>query len=172
MNSIFKLLTKLPLYSSFRSIGIPILLPFNYTFSITYRCNSRCKTCNVWNLQKKIKNELSLEEWVKVIKSLGKSPFWITISGGEPFLREDLAEIISAIDYYNQPHIINIPTNGLLKIDKIIEGLLDDLKNETNLIINFSVDGIKKEHDYLRGVSGNWKKIIEAYRQTKKLRKK
>jgi len=172
MNSTFRLLTKLPFYLSFRRIGIPKLLPFNYTFSITNRCNSRCKTCNIWNLQGKIKKEMTTEEWVKVIKSLGKSPFWITISGGEPFVREDLMEIISVINNYNQPRIITIPTNGLLKIDKTIEEILNELKDKTNLIINFSIDGIEKEHDYIKGVYGSWKKIIEAYRQTKKLKKK
>ena len=109
------LLFRLPAYWFFRAISKPVLLPFNYTFSITYRCNSKCKTCNIWKIQRKVPFNLELKtsEWFKIIQSLGRSPFWITISGGEPFLRKGLIEIIEAIARFNAPEIINVPTNGV-----------------------------------------------------------
>lgn len=159
---------KLPLYILFRKFGKPIMMPFNYTLSITYRCNSRCKTCNIWQKKVPVEMELNTEEWIKILKSLGRSPFWITISGGEPFLRKDLTDIIEAIMKYNKPSIINIPTNGILKIDKKIREILDIL-NGTKLVINFSIDGICEEHDEIRGVKGNWKRIIENYWNVKNI---
>jgi len=151
------------------------LLPFNYTFSVTYRCNSKCKTCNIWKIQQRVpfNSELRLDEWVEIIESLGSVPFWITISGGEPFLRKDLVEIIESIAKFNHPAIINIPTNGILSstTDKIGE-ILEVLDSKIKLVINYSIDGIEEEHDEIRGVKGNWEKIIDNYKRTRELKKK
>jgi len=176
MRSTIKLVSKLPLYWSFRTFGKPVLLPFNYTLSITYRCNSRCKTCYIWKIQHKIPQEMELttEEWEQVLKSLGDSPYWITISGGEPFLRKDLVEIISVINEYNKPKIINIPTNGILW--KIIyektKEMLEILSPKTNLVINFSLDGIGKDHDEIRGMPNNYEFLKKAYENVVKLKEK
>jgi len=176
MRSTIKLVSKLPLYWSFRTFGKPVLLPFNYTLSITYRCNSRCKTCYIWKIQHKIPQEMELttEEWEQVLKSLGDSPYWITISGGEPFLRKDLVEIISVINEYNKPKIINIPTNGILW--KIIyektKEMLEILSPKTNLVINFSLDGIGKDHDEIRGIPNNYEFLKKAYENVVKLKEK
>ncbi|MGQ4893516.1 MAG: radical SAM/SPASM domain-containing protein [Candidatus Njordarchaeia archaeon] len=175
MRSFGKLFIKLPLYWSFRTLGKPILLPFNLTFSLTYRCNSRCKTCNIWKIQHKIpiNEELTTEEWIKIIKGLKDSPFWITLSGGEPFLRKDIIDIINAIDIYNGPAIINIPTNGLVRrTPNIVEEILELISSDTKLIINFSIDGIGKLHDFIRGIPGNWAKVLDAYKKTKALKRK
>lgn len=170
------LILKIPNYWFFRTAGKNVCLPFNYTFSVTYRCNSRCKTCNIWKIQHKIpfNLELKTDEWIEVIKSLGKTPFWITISGGEPFLRKDLIDIIEAIVEFNRPEIINIPTNGILPYtyDKIRE-ILEILKYpKIKLIINYSIDGIDKEHDEIRGVKGNWERVTNNYWRTKELKEK
>lgn len=170
------LFLKLPAYWSFRALGKPVLLPFNYTFSVTYRCNSRCKTCNIWKIQQKIpfNLELKTDEWIEIIKSLGKAPFWITISGGEPFLRKDLIEIIEAIARFNAPEIINVPTNGVLlnTADKISE-MLEVLKgSKTKLIVNYSIDEVGEKHDEIRGVKGNWEKVVDNYWRTKELKEK
>ncbi|MEM3593090.1 MAG: 4Fe-4S cluster-binding domain-containing protein, partial [Candidatus Jordarchaeaceae archaeon] len=116
MRSTIKMLGMLPLYFCFRNFGIPVLLPLNYTLGVTYRCNSKCKTCNIWKIQQRIKpeQELSLSEWEMTLKDIGESPFWITLTGGEPFLRKDLTELVEIIDDYCRPKIINIPTNGIL----------------------------------------------------------
>lgn len=170
------LFLKLPAYWFFRAIGKPVLLPFNYTFSVTYRCNSKCKTCNIWRIQQNIpfNLEMKTEEWMEIIKSLGNVPFWITISGGEPFLRRDIVEIIKYIAKFNRPEIINIPTNGVLtstsgKIEEILE-IIKDLR--TKLVINYSIDGIGNEHDGIRGVRGNWEKVVDNYWRTAELKEK
>ena len=53
------LLPKLPLYWTFHRFGWPPLLPFGIVISVSFRCNSRCKTCDVW---RKPSDDMTLEE--------------------------------------------------------------------------------------------------------------
>ena len=86
---------KLPLYWAFRRFGWPRMYPFSVVVSISFRCNSKCRTCDVW---RKPNDDMTVEEWDKVFANLGRTPFYITFTGGEPFLRKDLDEmVISAL---------------------------------------------------------------------------
>ena len=79
--SLAKVVTELaPLKASYAT-GRVLRLPVNITVSVSYRCNSRCKTCNVWLLPN---DDLTVPEWDRVFESLGRSPYWFTFSGGEP----------------------------------------------------------------------------------------
>ena len=73
-------------------------VPINLTFSVTNVCQSRCKTCNIWeiyrNQPEKRHEELTLEEIEKIFQSMGHI-YVFNISGGEPFLRSDIKEIIA-----------------------------------------------------------------------------
>lgn len=159
-------------YKLFRRFGIPKLLPMNLTIGLTYRCNSRCRTCNIW--QKKEKNkELTLEEWDKIFRSLGKSIIFLTLSGGEPFLRKDIVEICQIVYQHCQPLVITIPTNGLLA-KAIVEKVAEIVRScpQTQVIVNLSVDGIGSQNDQIRGIKGHYQKVMETYRRLKKLRYK
>lgn len=162
-----ELLPKILIYNMYRSLGFPKLMPMNYTISALYTCNSRCKTCNIW--KKKAEN-LTIDEYKVIFKKLGKSPYWITISGGEPFLRKDLVELCRIIYKYSKPKIINIPTNGILT-NKIVEDVIAIVKDcpKTQIIINLSIDGIGKQHDEIRQVPGNYTKIIRTFKKLKEL---
>jgi len=152
---------RLPGYYLARQTGRLRPLPMNLTFSVSYRCNSRCKTCNVW---RKRVQDFTLDEYVQTFKHLGRSPYWLTFSGGEPFLRPDLIDIILASYRYCRPGIINIPTNGLL-VDRVVQGV-ERLAREaprSSIVINLSLDGIGEQHDDLRGVPGNYDKLLESY---------
>ena len=85
------------------------------------------------------------------------------LSGGEPFMRHDLVDIIKLFYDNNQARVINLPTNGLLtkKIDEGIQGLLDECP-ELSIHLNFSLDGLGETHDKIRGVPGNFKKTIKT----------
>ena len=165
-----ELLPKIAAYKIFRQFGFPKILPINYTISLLYTCNSRCKTCNIW--KKKTEN-LKLWEYEKIFKSMGKSPYWITYSGGEPFLRTDIDKIAELSYKICKPKIINIPTNGLLgdkivqKVDKIAKAC-----PKSDIIINLSIDGIGEEHDRIRQIPGNYEKVIYTYKKLKKLKHK
>ena len=142
-------------------------LPMNYTISLCYRCNSRCKTCNIY---KKKVNELSLEEYNKIFKNIGKSPFWITFSGGEPFLRNDIYDIAFQLINICKPKILNIPTNGI-KTNFIIDTVkkMAEISPKTHFVINISLDSYGQEHDEIRQVPGNYKKAIATFNELKSL---
>jgi len=143
--------------------------------SVTNMCNSRCKTCYIWELYRKQpslkEKELTTEEIVKIFESLGKTVVWYTMSGGEPFLRPDIAEICKAACEISCPEIINIPSNGLLPqlIETRTKQILERC-DETTLIVNLSLDGIDQLQDEIRGIPGNFKIFLDTYHRLSKLR--
>ena len=162
-------------YRLFRAFGHPKMMPINVTVSITNMCNSRCKTCYIWNRYEtnpeKKRDELTADEFEKIFQSLGKQVFWTTISGGEPSLRTDLPRICEALCDFCEPALINIPSNGLLPAtlkDRTREIL--QRCPETTVIVNLSLDGVGFEHDNIRGVKGSFERFAESYSRLKSLR--
>ncbi len=164
-----QLLSRIPgFHKHYRLGGKSAPYPVNITVSLLYSCNSRCKTCNVY--EKRVDN-LTLDEYKKIFSKLGKAPYWFTFSGGEPFLRKDIVDCVKTAYDYTQPGIINIPTNGSLY--KIIPGKVKEMveycKN-SDIIINLSLDDIGEEHDKIRGFPGNWERAIKTYEELSQLR--
>jgi len=162
---VLRLLSRIPSYYLFRATGWPRTPPLNLTLSVTFRCNSRCRTCNIY---KKTSDELDLDEWRKVFCSLGKTPFWVTMSGGEPFLREDLPALVGSLYDICRPSIINIPTNGLLA--QRIPEWVDEIARycaKAQVVVNLSVDELESRHDEIRGVQGNFAKVMETFHALK-----
>jgi MoaA/NifB/PqqE/SkfB family radical SAM enzyme len=164
---VVSLVPRLPLYAWFRATGWPPQYPLNLTLGITSRCNSQCQTCNIHKITSE---ELNLDEWRQVFHSLGRSAFWVTISGGEPFLRSDLPALVKSLYDICQPAIINIPTNGLLS-PRIPEWVAEIAQycTKAQVIINLSVDELGHRHDQIRGVKGNFDKVMEAFHALKRL---
>jgi MoaA/NifB/PqqE/SkfB family radical SAM enzyme len=157
---------RIPLYIPFRVLGWPRLLPLNVTVSVTNRCNSRCRTCNIWC--KEAGEELTTEELDRVFQSLGRAPYWITFSGGEPFLRRDLEDLCQSAYERCRPAILNIPTNGLLQ--RQIPPRVAEIARrcpDSQLIVNLSLDGIGERHDEIRNVPGNFERAMETFRGLK-----
>ncbi len=165
-----QLLSKLPVYKAFYHFawGRPPL-PVNFTLGLLYSCNSRCATCNVY--LKKVDN-LTVEEYDKIFASVGQAPFWFTLSGGEPFLRKDIVDIVKVIYRRSKPAIINIPTNGSLfrVIPERVEAILKACP-ESDVIINLSLDEVGKKHDEIRGFPGNWERALKTYQALKELKR-
>lgn len=146
--------------------------PSYLIYQITSRCNSRCLTCFNWQrLDDPDKNDLRLDEIERVSEAYGNL-LQLTLSGGEPFLRSDIAEICRLFHSNNGVQHLTIPTNGLLPQEtrRLIEQILRycDLNY---LRIMLSLDAIGSEHDNLRGVPGNYKKLRETYLELLDLRK-
>jgi len=162
-----KLITKAIGSNISRLVNKPLVHPFNLTISVTGKCNSKCRTCKIWQKQKV--SDLSLHQWKKILTSVGSSPIWITISGGEPFIRPDITEIIKIIAKKNKPKIITIATNGILS-EKIYQDVKQILSfYHGKLIINISVDGVGGKHDEIRGVKchDKVKKTIRLLKSTR-----
>ncbi len=161
------LLPKLPLYWTFHRFGWPPLLPFSIVISVSFRCNSRCKTCDVW---RKPSDDMTLEEWDRVFATLGRGPVYLTFTGGEPFLRKDTADIVLSACRHCRPAVVTIPTNGLLaqrtieQVDRICRGAAG-----TQIGINLSLDAVGQAHDEIRQVPGNWERAMETWEGLKTL---
>lgn len=169
LRSHITLFSKIPLYMLYRASGFPAIDPVNFTMSLLYACNSRCATCNVY---KKSADRLSLEEFDRIFDSLGQAPFWFTMSGGEPFLREDIADICISAYQRCKPAIINIPTNASLY--KVIPGRVQRILEHcpgTELVINVSLDEIGEKHDEIRGFPNSFTRAMTTYQALQDLTK-
>ena len=105
--------------------------------------------------------ELTADEWTEVFSSLGRAPVWMTFSGGEPFFRGDLADIILAATRICRPAVVNIPTNGWFT-DRIVRGAerICRASPDTQLVVNLSLDHhLPARHDEIRGARGSWDRL-------------
>jgi len=140
--------------------------PVHLTLFLTRRCNARCPFC-FYGAQRDAEggpSELSLDEIGRVSRSLGDL-FWVAFSGGEPFLREDLAEIGRLLHGQNRVGFFTVPTNGLLpeRIAERTEALLAGCPDSV-VVVKLSLDGVGEDHDALRQVPGGFRQVMQAYR--------
>jgi MoaA/NifB/PqqE/SkfB family radical SAM enzyme len=134
---------------------------------ITSKCNSKCLTC-FYHERINGKNDLSFQEIQKLSKSAPSfDKLWL--SGGEPFMRKELVEIIKLFYLNNGIKVINLPTNGILgdKIENDVARLLDECP-DLMVHLNFSLDGLGESHDKNRGIPGNFKKTITIMEKMRK----
>lgn len=152
--------------------------PINLTFSVTNVCQSRCKTCNIWEIYKahpeKRSEELRLDEIEKIFQSMGHI-YIFNVSGGEPFLRPDFVEIIELACKYLSPGIIHIPTNAIAvnRVEEKTRDIIHILKSrypKTRLTLKPSLDHIDSRHDDIRGVPGNFEKVMTLFETLKRLK--
>jgi len=133
---------------------------------VTSRCNSACRTCFYTRDDAPAADDpLGLD----IIRRLAEtSPRFdkLWISGGEPFLREDLAEIIALFHRRCGVGLVNLPTNGLLAepVEAVVERLVRDCP-ALSVHLNFSLDGMGAAHDAIRGVPGAFEKTLSTMRR-------
>lgn len=144
---------------------------FKFTHFVTARCNAKCLHCFYYKNLNKKRNELTLKEIETMCKSMGKI-YYVALTGGEPFLRDDLPEIVYSYYNYNKTRNIIISTNGSLpdKIFKQCEKIIE-LCPKLHLSINISLDGLEDLHDKIRGVNGLFSKAIQSYHKLKEIKK-
>jgi MoaA/NifB/PqqE/SkfB family radical SAM enzyme len=143
---------------------------FQVIYHVTRKCNARCLSCFSWQRTQENASELTIEELRKISSSMPKFP-WLMLSGGEPFLRDDLPAIISTFYKANEARHITLPTNALLP-DRTISMTREICSSakEATLNLVLSIDGIEKEHDRLRGVEGNFEKLMNTWELVAPLR--
>lgn len=126
-----------------------INLPIDCVLAVTYRCNSRCTMCDIWKL--KDTAELALEYFKKLPPTLCD----INVSGGEPFLRQDIVGLVRILHETCPKAKIVISTNGYLT-DLIKEKMREILKYVPTAGVGISIDGIGEMHDKIRGIPGGF----------------
>ncbi|NOZ58078.1 MAG: radical SAM protein [Euryarchaeota archaeon] len=152
-------------YSPLRHLPQVLLKrPVQLTFFVTARCNSACSFCFYLSGKRRRGSELSLEEIERFAASTPEL-LWLAFSGGEVFLREDIVEIAELFYRHTKPVIMLLPTNGLLpeRIAECVEEILRRCRRST-VTVKLSLDGVGEEHDRIRGVRGNFERVMESYR--------
>src|SRR5271157_4975041 len=145
--------------------------PYKLNYAITYRCNSRCRTCSIW--KQKPENELTLNEIGEFARK-NRSFKWIELTGGEPFLRGDIVEIVRTFKE-NSPglYLLTMPTNSLCNPDKEVAEITEMIKlGIPKIAITVSLDGNKEMHDSIRGIPGNYDRALALFKRLLELHKR
>lgn len=119
-------------------------MPTDVSIITTYRCCMKCKMCNVWKYPTDAEKEIKPEE-LEILPSLK----FINITGGEPFMRRDLSEIIE-VAFKKAPRVV-ISTSGYL-----VDETLALAEKFPNIGIRVSIEGLSNVNDDLRGRDGGF----------------
>ncbi|MDD5012049.1 MAG: radical SAM protein [Candidatus Nanoarchaeia archaeon] len=131
---------------------------------LTNLCNSRCKTCFLWKNKKR--EELDFEILEKFAETgLFKKIRFLSLTGGEPFLRKDIDKIVNMFKQKNKKLHITILSNALMP-DVIYEKVKNMPKD---VLITLSFNGKEETHDETRGIGGNFKKLLETIEKLRSL---
>ncbi|MBI5075995.1 MAG: radical SAM protein [Nitrospirae bacterium] len=141
---------------------------------VTERCNARCGHCflDFSNACPQDK-ELSIDEIRRMTRTMGSCLYNVNLTGGEPFLREDLFEIVAAYLNNTSARSIIITTNGT-QVDAV-ESFLRKWTAESlsgRIKISISLDHHEERHDTNRRVPGAYRKALQTYRMVEELKDK
>ncbi|MDD4909393.1 MAG: glycosyltransferase, partial [Candidatus Omnitrophica bacterium] len=148
--------------------------PEELHIELTHNCNSKCIMCDLWDFRKRsprAPQDLSLDEIRHSVEGsqLLKGIKTVVLSGGEPFLRKDIADIVSFFNSYYPRASIGILTNAkdsdlvMKNVDKIVSG-----GKAPGLWLGSSLDGIGGWHDKIRGVPGAFDGLLKTARALKR----
>ena len=162
--------------------------PIGITIAVTGRCNSHCIQCSIWKIcQGDIHNPEMMGKEMTISEILGylRDPMLsdlveVDLTGGEPYLREDIAELVLSIARLKEEGVlprlrtIIIPSNGFLTevIKERVTTILEGIKGKgVDFVSVFSLDGIGKTHDLIRGTKGAFKMTDRTITEALKLQK-
>jgi MoaA/NifB/PqqE/SkfB family radical SAM enzyme len=132
----------------------------------------KCVHCFYWKDLNSCKNELNLEEIERISRSL-PDLFFLRLTGGEPFLREDLYQIIRLFHENSSVDRIGISTNGFATSEII--GITDQVVNSLKKLsfeVGISIDNLYEKHDNIRSCPGAFGKAMDTYDRLVKIREK
>lgn len=138
-------------------MSLKYIRPTDASIILTYRCPMQCVMCNIWKNPTDKSDEIKAED----LKSLPQLKF-INLTGGEPFIREDLAEIVE--ECYRHTDRIVISTSGWYE-DRVIELA----KRFPNIGIRISIEGLSQKNDELRGRRGGFDKGLNTLLKLKEM---
>ena len=125
----------------------------NVVISVTERCNLACEGC--WASEYDKRDDLPIDLLDRIIRELKEMRAnFVTFTGGEPFMRKDILDLIEA----HPDAVFQIYTNGTL----ITEKLADRLQALGNAIPLLSINGFEEANDGIRG-EGNFQTVVRAF---------
>lgn len=136
---------------------VPVTGPLKVFFEVTFRCNFRCKNCDIWKKPNK-EDEINTPQAKNILKQLAENNvLHISFSGGEPFLRKDLLDLIKLAN--NLGMRTSVDTNGWFINREIAKGICQSGLDT----IYISLDGANANvHDYIRGIRGSFERVLKA----------
>jgi MoaA/NifB/PqqE/SkfB family radical SAM enzyme len=144
--------------------------PRQLILTITDRCNHGCHMCYYHDSLNQGALVMSLEEYRLLSRSLGEIEH-LYISGGEPFLRQDLPEILALFYENNGTRSVFIPTNGSLPnaVLRSVRRMLDELPG-LGLSLMLSLEGREEEHDRIHEMKGAFRSVLKTVEELNWLR--
>lgn len=124
--------------------------PTDASIILTYRCPMRCKMCNIWQNPTDKKKEITPKE----LEILPRLKF-INLTGGEPFIREDIEDIVRVC--YTKTQRIVISTSGWFE-----DRVLHLAERFPKIGIRISIEGLSQKNDELRGHEGGFDKGLRT----------
>ncbi len=128
------------------------------TVITTYRCNSKCSMCYIWKNPTLPEEEVSLATLERIPRGIDN----LNITGGEPTLRKDLAEIVDLL--HPKAKKLEISSNGLYP-----ERLEPIVKKYPDIKIRFSLEGFELTNNRIRGEDDGFKKKVAGLKRLKEL---
>jgi len=148
----------------------PAAMPEQVTLFVTDRCDLKCAHCFCWRDLNKGGGEFSLEELRRVLPTMGRFSF-VSLTGGEPFLRDDLPAVAGLLAGVNGVRRISIPTNGYHTQRVLAQTgrLLAACGPGVSVLVKVSLDGLGEGHDEIRGVKGSFDRAVATLSGLKRL---
>jgi len=128
-------------------MDVKIPMPTDVSIITTYRCQMRCKMCDIWKYPTDKNKEITPRE-LEILPDTFK---FVNLTGGEPFQREDLDEIVEVM-FRKAPRIV-ISTSGWHH-----DRILKLAEKFPKIGIRVSIEGLEATNDSLRGCSGGFQR--------------
>ena len=149
--------------------------PHFLDLAVTWRCNARCVMCDTWRSGELnpagVAGELSVAQWRAILErdaDFLRDIRKVGLTGGEPFLRSDLVELVDMLHQRLPGASMSLVSNGLLtgRILAALERIRDFFPG---LVFSVSLDGLGPVHDQVRGVPGAYDKALATIKGAREL---
>ena len=166
-------------YRCLKALGLPGK-PEALSMEVTRRCIAKCVMCNIWRMEPNAP-ELEAADWLRLLESPVLSELKeLDITGGEPFLRKDIVELLMGIGRLKSTHLkslcsVAITTNGFLteKVLKDVGAVIGPLEQAgVTLVFACGFDAVGETHDRIRNFKGGWEKLNATLEGLAALREK
>ena len=141
--------------------------PLKLNVCLTYWCQYRCKTCNIW--QRKPTDELTTTELLALVRE-NPQVAWVDLTGGEIFLRPDIDEVLEAVvTGWRRLAVLHFPTNGF-QTDRIVDSARRIAgRGPAKIVVTVSLDGDEQTNDEIRGIKGGFRRQIETFKALRRI---
>ncbi|MCI0661433.1 MAG: radical SAM protein [Acidobacteria bacterium] len=156
-----------------RVISGGVTSPVILNILITSVCDMRCSHCfftEELDDQARKKLQMTTAQLERVSETLGGKLPILIIAGGEPFTRKDLPEVVGAFYQNNRLESVYLMSNGGIQ-QRIMPDITRILQEcpKLNVTVALGIDGLKEEHEKIRGKAGSWDKAISTARMLQQL---